>query len=86
MSLPQLVNQNSYLIAAFVVFVIALVIVLARFRDSWRTWVALLALIASLIAGNLILSSGASEIETPAQFDMLIAAHQPVVIEFYSNY
>ncbi|CAG0945013.1 hypothetical protein ANRL1_02062 [Anaerolineae bacterium] len=86
MSVSQLVNQNSYLIAAFVVFVIALVIVLARFRESVRAWLALLALIAILIAGNLSLSSGASEIETTAQFETLVAAHQPIVIEFYSNY
>ncbi|MBI5649383.1 MAG: hypothetical protein HZC40_02885 [Chloroflexi bacterium] len=86
MTPAQLLNQNSYLFAALVILMIAFAIVVARFRQTRFAWLALIALVAILIAGNRAFSRGASEIESSAAFDALLAAPQPVVLEFYSDY
>ena len=84
--MTQLINQHSYIFAALVVLVIALGIAYARFRASPRAWIALIALAGLLVAGNLLFSDGASDIETVAQFDALLATRQPILLEIYSNY
>jgi predicted cobalt transporter CbtA len=82
----QLFNQNSYLVAALVIFAIGFGLVVARFRQSRFAWLALIAFVAMLLVANRVFSIGASEIESVAAFDALLAARQPVVLEFYSDY
>jgi len=82
----QIINPNSYTIAAAIIFLIALGGVWARGRRSRRAWLGLGALAILLVAINLIFRVGASEIETASQFDQVLAGNQPVVLEIYSNY
>lgn len=86
MSIFQIVNQNSYTFVAAFVFLIALIVVVLVFRQVPLAWGALGALAILLIAGDLFLRVGVSEINTAAQFDQVLAARQPVVLEIYSNY
>lgn len=86
MSLAQLLNQNSYLLAALTLFLVASISVIARFRKTPLAWFALIVLGMLLIAGDWVLRVGASEIESTAQFDQILSAHQPLVLEIYSNY
>lgn len=86
MSLAQLLNQNSYLLTALAIFLIAAIFVIARFRKRPRAWFALIVLGMVLVAGDLVLRVGASEIESTAQFEQVLSAHQPFVLEIYSNY
>ena len=85
MTLAQLFNQNSYIVAA--IFFFALLLVAARRIHSVRIRLALIiggALI--LIAVNFIFRVGVSEIQSTTQFDEILTDHQPVVLEIYSNY
>lgn len=86
MAFAQWLNQNSYVLVAFILFIIALAVVGGFFRRRPVAWGALGLLAVALVAGNLFLRVGVSDIETAAQFDQLLAAHQPVVLEVYSNY
>ncbi len=86
MSFLQLINQNSYTFAALTIFSISLVVVLARFRQLPAAWGTLIGLALMLIAGNLVMRVGMSEIETTAQFDQILSTGKPVVLEIYSNY
>jgi len=85
MTLAQLFNQNSYVLAALFFFAIFLVAVWRVRRKTLR-----LALILGgalvLIALNFIFRVGVSEIQSTTQFDEILAAHQPTVLEIYSNY
>ena len=85
MSMQQLLNQNSYIIAAVFLAFIALIIVM-RFRQSPFAWAGFIALVVVLVAVNLAFRVTVSEIETAAQFDQVLASNQPVVLEIYSNY
>ena len=82
----QLINPNSYIIAALTIFLPALLIVAVFFRRRKLAWLGLVGLAALLIAINLVLRVGVSEIETTAQFDQILASGKPVVLEIYSNY
>ncbi len=86
MSLAQLFNQNSYTVGAITLLVVALVLAIARFRDTPAAWLALAALAIALVAGDLLFRVGGPDIEMTAQFDQVLAARQPVVLEIYSNY
>ncbi len=86
MNLAQFINQNSYWVITSFGALIALVVVLVRFRRSRVGWGALALLVVLIVAGNFLLRVGASEIETTAQFDQIVASNSPVVLEFYSNY
>ncbi len=86
LTMPQLLNQNSYTFAALIIFVAALASVLVRYRRARYSYPALAALALALIAGNFIFRVGVSEIESAAQFDQLLAARQPLVLEIFSNY
>ena len=85
MSMQQLINQNSYIIAAIFLAFVALIIVM-RFRQSPFTWAGFIALVVVLVAVNLAFRVTVSEIETATQFDQVLASNQPVVLEIYSNY
>jgi len=85
MNLAQLVNQNSYWLATLPIIVIAALIVLLRFRRSRLAWSAVAVLGAFALCGSFLLRVGVSEIESVAQFEQILAAPQPVVVEFYSN-
>jgi hypothetical protein len=86
MSIQQFINQNSYVVAAVFLALIAFFIVSVKFRQSPFAWAGFVALLVILIAVNLALRVSVSEIETTAQFDLVLAANQPVVLEIYSNY
>lgn len=86
MSLPQVVNQNSYTLGSLALLSMALVLVAARFRNVPLAWGAFGVLVVVLIAGNLLLRVGAADVDSTAQFDQILAARQPVVLEIYSNY
>lgn len=86
MSLAQLLNQNSYLLTALAIFLMASIFVIARFRKTPPAWFALIVLGMILVAGDLVLRVGAGEIESTAQFDRILSTHQPLVLEIYSNY
>ena len=83
--MQQLINQNSYIIAAVFLAFIALIIVM-RFRQSPFAWAGFMALVVVLVAVNLAFRVTVSEIETATQFDQVLASNQPVVLEIYSNY
>jgi len=82
----QIINPNSYIIAASIVFIIALGVVLVFWRRRAVAWLGLGTLAAIFIVVNLVLRVGVSEIETTAQFDQILASGRPVVLEIYSNY
>ena len=82
----QIINPNSYIIAAGLIVLIALAVVVMRFRKTPIAWIALTILTSGLIAGNLVFRVGTSEIQTPAQFDQILANGKPVVLEIYSDY
>ena len=86
MNFAQFINQNSYWVITSFGALIALVVVLVRFRRSRVGGGALALLVVLIVAGNFLLRVGASEIETAAQFDQIVASNSPVVLEFYSNY
>lgn len=86
MTLPQLVNQNSYTLAALLLLLFATPILLMRTRRKRVTLAILFALVFLFGAANLIFRVGATDIESVAQFDQLVAARQPVMLEIYSNY
>lgn len=85
MTFAQLLNQNSYVIAALFFFAILLIIVWRIRHKTIR-----IALVAGgafvLILLNFLFRVGVSEIQTTAQFDEILATHQPMVLEIYSNY
>lgn len=85
MNLAQLVNQNSYWLATLPIIVIAALIILLRFRRSRLAWSAVTVLVAFALGGSFLFRVGVSEIESVAQFEQILAAPQPVVVEFYSN-
>jgi len=86
MNLPQLLNQNSYWLATLSLVAIASLIVLLRFRRSRLAWSAVALLVALALFGSFLFRIGVSEIESVAQFEQILAAPQPVVVEFYSNH
>ena len=85
MTFAQLVNQNSYLLFALVLFAILLAVTWRVHPNTIR-----LALILGgalvLIALNFVFRVGVSEIQATSQFDDILALRQPVVLEIYSNY
>lgn len=85
MTLPQLVNQNSYVVAALFFFAIILVVAW-RVRPKTLRLALILGGALVLIALNFVFRVGVSEIQATTQFDEILAAHQPLVLEIYSNY
>ena len=86
MSIQQLINQNSYVVAAVFLALITFSIVIAKFRQAPFAWAGFVALLIVLVVVNLALRVSVSEIETTTQFDLVLASNQPVVLEIYSNY
>jgi flagellar biosynthesis protein FliQ len=85
MTLPQLVNQNSYVVAALFFFTIILIMAW-RVRQKTLRLALILGGALILIALNFVFRVGVSEIQATTQFDEILAAHQPLVLEIYSNY
>jgi len=85
MTFAQLVNQNSYVLAALFCFAILLVIAW-RIRQKTIRIALILGGALVLVALNFLFRVGVSEIQTTTQFDEILAARQPVVLEIYSNY
>lgn len=86
MTLAQFVNQNSYTIAAAVVLAISQLLILWRVRRKKIALAFFVAACLALVLVNLLLRVGTSEIGSTQQFDEILAAHQPLVLEIYSNY
>ena len=86
MTFAQILNQNSYTVAAAFLLAIVQLLVLWRVRPKKIAFVFFLAAILALVAINLTFRVGASEIESTTQFDEILTAHQPLVLEIYSNY
>ena len=82
----SIINPNSYIIVATFVFVVAFIGVWMCLRRRIAAWIGLGVLVAVLIAVNLLLRVGVSEIETTAQFEQILTSNKPVVLEIYSNY
>lgn len=85
MTFAQLLNQNSYVVAALFFFAIIL-LVAWRVRQKANRLALILGSAIVLIALNFVFRVGVSEIQTTTQFDEILATHQPVVLEIYSNY
>lgn len=86
MTLAQFVNQNSYTIAAAVVLAISQLFILWRVRRKKIALAFFFAACLTLVLVNLTLRVGTSEIGSTQQFDEILAARQPLVLEIYSNY
>lgn len=86
MTLAQFVNQNSYTIAAAVVLAISQLLILWRVRRKKIALAFFVSACLALVLVNLSLRVGTSEIGSTQQFDEILAAHQPLVLEIYSNY
>ena len=86
MTFAQLLNQNSYTLAALFVLALILLIALWRVREKKIALAVVLVAAAMLAVINWVLRDGAGEIETLTQFDEIRATSQPLVLEIYSNY
>jgi hypothetical protein len=80
----QILNRNSYILAAGLVLIVAAYFV-ARF-GSLGTWVAWIAVVLALYVGYLRLRPGTGTSLGPEEVEQLIGSGTPVLLHLYSNF
>src|SRR5919109_2307876 len=82
---PRAWNRFSYLLLACAILIVLVALAVAGvLRDLWLSLFPLALVL--LLAGWLVLRTGRSTAATPAEVRRLIAAKQPVLLEFYSDF
>ena len=84
MTSRQIINRNSYVVAAGLVLIVAAYFV-ARF-GSLGTWVAWIAVVLALYIGYLRLRPGKGTAMSAEQVEQLVGSGTPVLLHLYSNY
>jgi hypothetical protein len=84
MSTRQLLNRNSYVLAAGIVLMLAGYFV-ARV-ETWEAWLAWILAVALLYAGFLLLRPGAGSRMSEAEVEKAVGGGRPVMLELYSNF
>ncbi len=85
MTLPQFLNQHSFLlISAIVLGVVAIALFRHRVRRAWMIWMGLLAV---AIVGWLGLRTGeGTQFNSVEDYEAALRSGQPTLVEFYSDY
>ncbi len=85
MTLPQFLNQHSFLlISAIVLGIVAIALFRSRARRAWSIWLGLLAV---AIVGWLGLRTGeGTPFNSVADYEAALRSGQPTLVEFYSDY
>jgi F0F1-type ATP synthase assembly protein I len=84
MTARQILNRNSYVLAAALVLIVAAYFV-AR-SGSLGTWVAWIAVVLALYVGYLRLRPGRGTAITSEEIERLVGSGTPVLLHLYSNY
>ncbi|HYZ91973.1 MAG TPA: hypothetical protein VFA34_06210 [Actinomycetota bacterium] len=80
----ELVNQNSFVLAAIVLLVL-LWFVAGRFVKRFLK-LAIAGVIVLLVAAALVLRTGPSDVASGTELDRVLAKGKPVALEFFSNF
>ena len=84
MSTRQVLNRNSYVLAAGLALMLAGYFV-AR-TGAWVAWLAWIVAVALVYAGFMALRPGAGTKLNDSELDQLIGSGRPVVLELFSNF
>jgi hypothetical protein len=80
----QLLNQNSFVLVAFVL--LGSLLLFSRRRLRRVRFVAIPVLVVVLVAAALVLRTGSSDVRSGTELDRVLARGKPVALEFYSNF
>ena len=83
MSTRQVLNRNSYVVAAGLVLMVAAYFVARIGGCAWLAWIVAVAL---LYAGFLALRPGAGSKLSDTEIELLVGSGKPVLLELFSNY
>ncbi|HLQ35607.1 MAG TPA: hypothetical protein VK457_23210 [Chloroflexota bacterium] len=83
MSTRQVLNRNSYVVAAGLVLMVAAYFVARIGGWAWLAWIVAVAL---LYAGFLALRPGAGSKLSDTEIELLVGSGKPVLLELFSNY
>ena len=87
MSLAQILNQNSFLLAAGLGLGTALMVLIARRRRAPRwVWLIWLAGLAAVVGGHFALRTAAPSFDSVEDLQRAIASGRPTLVEFYSDF
>jgi hypothetical protein len=84
MTTRQLLNRNSYVLAAGLVLMLAAAFV-ARL-ETWAAWLAWILAVVLLWAAWLSLRPGRGTLLSDAEIEQLVGSGKPVLLVLYSNY
>ena len=85
MSLPQVLNQNSFVfVSGSLLIVLAAVLLFRRARRAWLVWGALV--VTAVIGWYALRTTNDLQLNTVADYEATLRSGQPTLIEFYSNY
>jgi xanthine/uracil permease len=85
MSLPQVLNQNSFVfLSGLLLTVLALILLFRKARRGWLVWGALA--VAAVIGWFALRTTDDLQLSTVADYEATLRAGHPTLIEFYSNY
>ncbi len=85
MSLPQVLNQNSFVfVSGSLLIVLAAVLLFRRARRGWLGWGALV--VVAVIGWYALRTTDGLQLNSAADYEAALRSGQPTLIEFYSNY